>query len=168
MPSILFVCTANQFRSPIAAACLLDLIQKGNLAGEWKVESAGTWTSAGLPAAATALQAAERLGFRGLQGHLSRQVSQKLLDEFDLILVMEGGHLEGISSEFPSVMGRITLLSQVADGVAFNVPDPFGPGGNAELVVSQLQALIQKGFQRILELAQAQHDRKHPMGAGKD
>jgi len=168
MPSVLFVCTANQFRSPIAAACLLDAIHRRRPPGDWKVESAGTWATPGLPAAAAALQAAKPLELQGLESHVSRSVSQELLDDFDLILVMERGHLEGISSEFRSAAGRVMLLSEAADDAAFNIPDPFGPGGNAEQVVFKLQALIQRGFQRILERAQAQHDSRHPIREGRD
>jgi protein-tyrosine-phosphatase len=160
MPSILFVCTANQFRSPFAAACLRDLVQEGGVPGDWRVESAGTWATPGLPAAATALRAAQQRGLSGLETHVSRPVNAQLLDDFDLILVMELGHLEGISSEFPNVVGRVMLLSEVTDRATFNIPDPFQPGGDPEAVVSQLQTLIQRGFWRILELAETQHDRR--------
>ena len=168
MPSVLFVCTANQFRSPIAAACLLDAIHRRRPPGDWKVESAGTWATPGLPAAATALQAAKPLELQGLESHVSRSVSQELLDDFDLVLVMERGHLEGISSEFPSAAGRVMLLSEVVDGAAVNIPDPFGPGGNAELVVSQLHDLIHEGFWRILQRAQAERDGRRRPGEGED
>src|SRR5271157_1892556 len=109
MPSVLFVCTANQFRSPIAAACLINFIRQEDTPKKWRVESAGTWTKPGLPVSPLALQIAQQLGLRGLESHITHQVSQELLDEFDLILVMESGHLEAIASEFHNVFGRLMM-----------------------------------------------------------
>src|SRR6266511_4333719 len=104
MPSILFVCSANQFRSPIAAACLIKNIKQVNRERKWIVESAGTWTSTGLLMPDFALQVGNQLGLDGLSNHQTRQVDQKLLNEFDLIIVMEIGHKEAISHEFPWVV----------------------------------------------------------------
>ena len=53
IPAILFVCTANQVRSPIAAA-IFNQIQPVR----FKAESAGTWTKSGLELAPFALRAA--------------------------------------------------------------------------------------------------------------
>src|SRR3990172_3765794 len=111
MPSILFVCTANQFRSPIAAACFSKLITRENIRKRWRVESAGTWAGNGINAPAIALQVAGSLGLAGLEGHLSRRVDQELLAQFDLVIVMERGHKEALCIEFPSVCRRVYLLS---------------------------------------------------------
>ncbi len=130
------------------------------------MESAGTWAQAGLPAAPSALQAAQRLGIHGLETHVTREVSQGLFDNFDLILVMEQGHREAISGEFPNVADRLMLLSEAVDGVAVGIPDPFELGGNPEQVAAELQALIYKGRQRILELAHARQGGRHSVGEG--
>jgi protein-tyrosine phosphatase len=89
MPSVLFVCTANQFRSPIAAACLREQLARENLENEWRVESAGTWGVSGLARPPWRQPMAPG-------GHRSRQM---LLEGFDLVL----GHKEAICAEFPSV-----------------------------------------------------------------
>ncbi|MCJ7585645.1 MAG: hypothetical protein MUO30_12870 [Anaerolineales bacterium] len=157
MPSILFVCTANQFRSPIAAACLIDFIHPENPLEKWRVESAGTWTKPGLPTSPLALKIAHRLGLRGLEGHITRQVTQELLDQFDLILVMETGHLEAIASEFPNVVGRMMLLSEIVDGAPYSILDPADQGSDPDDVASELQMLIQKGGSKILDLAKTFH-----------
>ena len=73
MPLILFVCTANRFRSPIAAACTEQKLQKADLANKWTVISAGTWTTEGIPAHPRAVMAAAALGL-DLTAHRTREV----------------------------------------------------------------------------------------------
>jgi protein-tyrosine phosphatase len=166
MPFILFVCTANQFRSPIAAACLINFIRRENSPEKWKVESAGTWTKPGLPAAPLALQIAQRLGLHGLESHITRQVSQELLDQVDLILVMETGHLEAIASEFPNVYGRLMLLSEIVDGIPYDILDPADRGNDPNEVVSELQMLIQRGGNKILDWAHSFHRARQVLDQG--
>lgn len=155
MPSILFVCSANQFRSPIAAACLLKNIEQENADRKWIVESAGTWTRAGLPAPHITLQIANQLGLDGLDRHLTRQVDQKLLNEFDLIIVMEMGHKEAIYSEIPSVGGRLYLLSEIVEDISYDIPDPSDSSIDPNDIGREICMLITRGKGKILELAES-------------
>jgi protein-tyrosine phosphatase len=157
MPSILFVCTANQFRSPIAAACLRQAFKQKYPGDDWLVESAGTWAIAGLPAPVFALQASRQLGLTGLDRHVTRQVEKELLGHFDLIIVMETGHKEAITIEFPTMRGRVYLLSEIVDGIPYNIADPTDPDADPNQVATELQALIRKGTDQILQLAQSLH-----------
>ena len=154
MPSILFVCTANQFRSPLAAACLLKTMEHEDTGRAWIVESAGTWAKAGLPAPDIALQVASQLGLEGLEGHRTRQVDHDLLDQFDLILVMESGHKEALCSEFPSVGRRVHLLPEIADGIPYDIPDPADARIEPNEVGRELNMLIARGKEKILQLAE--------------
>lgn len=155
MPSVLFVCTANQFRSPIAAACLLKTIEHENPGSKWIVESAGTWARAGLPAPDFALQAADQFGLGGLDRHSTRQIDQKLLTQFDLIIVMESGQKEAICNEFSSVADRVYLLSDIVDGVSYDIPDPSDPRIDPNEVGRELHMLIARGKEKILQLAES-------------
>src|SRR5438105_3004745 len=105
MPSILFVCTANQIRSPIAAALFKDMLINSGQAEGWRVESAGTWAQDGLPASGAAQRVMRELNI-DLSQHRSRCVTRDLLAGFDLILVMEHGHKEALCVEFPAVADR--------------------------------------------------------------
>ena len=166
MPSVLFVCTANQFRSPIAAACLISFIHQEDKPEKWRAESAGTWTKPGLPISPLALQIARPLGLRGLESHITRQVSQEILDQFDLILVMESGHLEAIASEFHNVFGRLMMLSEVVDGRPYSILDPADQGNDPYEVASELQMLMQRGGNKILKLAGSLHDARQVLDEG--
>lgn len=153
MPSILFVCTANQFRSPLAAACLLKAIEEERATEPWVVESAGTWTKDGMPAAAITLQVARQIGVHGLHGHRTRRITRALLDRYDLILVMERGHKESISAEFPSVRERVHWLSEIVDGIPYDIPDAGERAVRAEDIGCELYGLINRGKQKILQRA---------------
>jgi protein-tyrosine phosphatase len=155
MPSILFICTANQFRSPLAAACLLDAFQVARPAGVWIVESAGTWTKAGMPAPEISRQIASELGLSGLEDHRTRQVDQELLSQFDLSIVMEAGHKEALRIEFPSIKKRIYMLSEVVEDARFDIPDPAASDVDPNEVAIELKMLIGKGVNNIIHLAES-------------
>ena len=155
MPSILFICTANQFRSPIAAACLRKHIEQQNTDAKWIIESAGTWTRDGMPAPKIALQVASQLGVERLDRHLTRQIDQHLLNRFDLIVVMETGHKEALCTEFPTVCTRLYLLAAIVDGLSYDIPDPADAGINPNEIGRDLDLLITKGKGKILQLAES-------------
>ncbi len=157
MPTILFVCTANQFRSPLAAACLLKNIEQQKTESNWIVASAGTWAAAGLPAPDFTLRVAKQLELTGLDKHLTRQIDRELLNEFDLIIVMEVGHKEALCTEFPSVCNRLHLLSEIVDGFAYDIPDPATSDINPQDIGRELNMLITKGKEKILRLAATLH-----------
>ncbi len=157
MPSILFICTANQFRSPLAAACLLKTIEQQRTENNWIIESAGTWAATGLPAPDFTLQVAVQLELEGLDKHLTRQIDQSLLHEFDLIIVMGIGHKEAICTEFPSVCNQVHLLSEIVDGLAYDIPDPATSDINPQDIGRELNMLITKGKEKILSLAVKLH-----------
>jgi protein-tyrosine phosphatase len=153
MPSILFVCTANQFRSPLAAASLINyLAQKKSLA-DWIVESAGTWALENRPVLDITRLNAERLGLGNLADHRSRQVNAELLSQFDLILVMEIGQKEALNTEFRSGRSRTFMLSEVLEGIQVDIPDPIVLGTSADAVANELYRMIQDGADQILDLA---------------
>ena len=151
MPSILFVCTANLFRSPIAALSFRRAIERNQPAGEWVVESAGTWTKDGLSPQSFTVKIANRLGLQGLEHHLTRQVNIEMMEQFDLIIVMETGHKEALCSEFRSLQKRVFLLSEMADGIPYNIADPTNPDINPNDVANEIDRLINKGFNKIIQ-----------------
>jgi protein-tyrosine-phosphatase len=81
-------------------------------------------------------------------------VEASLLSNSDLILVMEGGQKEAILSEFSNVGRRVFLLSEVAEGVAYDIPDPLASEEDlSEEIAKEVCALVGKGFRKICELA---------------
>lgn len=151
MPSVLFVCTANRFRSPLASAFFRSAL--GDAAGtDWTVDSAGTWTSTGMRVLPEVALTARKYGL-DLTRHRSRPVTEALLSTHDLILVMEAGHREALEHEFPSSSGRIHLLSQVVEERTYDIPDSFDSLESVMEIGGDLYELIRNGFEKICNLA---------------
>lgn len=160
MPSILFVCTANRFRSPIAALYFAKaLVQQGDDV-DIQVSSAGTWTFDGQLAMAKAIQLAQDYGL-DLSYHKSRIVSEEILSQSDLIMVMESGHKEALTHEFPGTADRVYLLAEVVEGLDVEIPDPYGEAqADPEEVVKEIIGLIDDGYEQLLSLAKKMENKR--------
>lgn len=155
MPTIVFVCTANRYRSPIAEACFQGELSLRHQADKWQVLSAGTWAIDGMPAAPQAIHLASHMGL-DISGHRSRVITPELMQAAELILVMEQGHKEALQIEFPGSAHKVHLLSEAATGSSYDIPDPAGAGSD-DGVSQEISELIRTGFDRICVLASMQH-----------
>lgn len=152
MPEILFVCTANICRSPMAVGLFKAKLAERGMAEGWEVSSAGTWGANGLPAAQ---EAVEVMAVRGIDigSHRSRVVSSDMVKSADLILTMEKGHKEALQVEFPEKKGQIFLLTEMV-GQSQDFADPIGKPLEAfEQAADDLERILEKGFVEILNRA---------------
>ncbi|HEY9151398.1 MAG TPA: hypothetical protein VIN60_00825 [Anaerolineales bacterium] len=152
MPSILFVCHANQFRSPIAAACFEQMLIKNGRRNDWKVDSAGTWTISGMRVPVEVVRVASTVGV-DISLHITQAVQSPQMDQYDLILAMESGQKEALLVEFPHLLNRVQLLSEVVDGIPYDISDLQMPDRSAEDIARELCDLINRGFAKICERA---------------
>jgi protein-tyrosine-phosphatase len=152
LPAVLFVCSANQCRSPMAGALFREHLAQMGLADGWRVESAGVWAMDG--ASATVL-ARDVMSERGLDIglHKSQGVHADLLREFDLVLVMEDRHQKSLERNYPEEADKVFLLTAMVDGEG-DVEDPVrGTKEMYRATVEELVNLLVQGFERIVELA---------------
>jgi len=147
MTSILFVCKANRYRSPIAAACFTDELIKHQQEQGWYISSAGTWTMDGVPPVPDAILEAKQLGL-DIQSHRSRVVTADMLQEADLTLVMEQGQKEALQIEFPAYRQKVALLTEAVEEKPYDIADPMDDPQNLK-VGPEIQRLIQEGFEKI-------------------
>lgn len=149
--SILFVCTANQCRSPMAEAIMKDYVKSMDLPTNWIVQSAGTWAENGHPATPSGVKAMAQRGF-DTSLHQSQAITKDLINQFDLILTMESGHREAIQIEFPEFSKKVFMLSEMS-GDEINIEDPIG--GTFEDYINtanEIEEWISRGFPKILQI----------------
>jgi protein-tyrosine phosphatase len=124
---VLFVCTANRCRSPMA-----EVIARAALAragADVEVGSAGTFADPGLPATDDAEYTVRKLGL-DLRDHASRQVTDDLVDTADLIVCMERNHLMDVCRDRPDAFARTFTLKDLARRAAATHRHPAEPLGH--------------------------------------
>lgn len=126
---IVFVCTGNTCRSPMAEAILKDMLHKREI-NNVIVSSAGIFALEGDMVSAEALEVLKREGI-DLSSHKARQVSKDILMKSDLILTMTKNHKEMLLNYFPDSKEKIYTLKEYAYGVEDDIIDPFGRGLSA-------------------------------------
>jgi protein-tyrosine phosphatase len=116
-PRILFVCTGNICRSPMAEGVLRAW------APDWNVDSAATsdWHT-GDPPDGRAIRIAAERGY-DISQQRARQITNSDFQSFDLILGMDKGHLQKLGGEKRSNL-RL-LLSSAPETTEAEVPDPY-------------------------------------------
>jgi len=125
--SVLFVCTGNICRSPIAEGLFRRLL--GNRK-EIEVASAGVHAVHGQPPSLYAVQVCEEEGV-DISGLRSQPLTAALIDRATHIFAMTGAHLETIQMLFPQGAEKSFLLREFEEPgttVWRDVPDPIGLG----------------------------------------
>ncbi|PKO22128.1 MAG: low molecular weight protein arginine phosphatase [Chloroflexi bacterium HGW-Chloroflexi-1] len=150
MKTILVVCTANICRSPMATALLRQRIASMGLSDRIRVASAGVRASAGLEASDNAIAVLSEKGI-ALDDHRSHPVTDALLTEADMVLVMEENHRRSLFYLAPQHLGKVFLLTEMA-GQHDDVDDPYGGAiEDYARTAALLEALIDAGMPRILK-----------------
>jgi protein-tyrosine phosphatase len=132
---VLFVCTGNICRSPTAEGVLKEMARQHGV--DLHVESRGTHDyHVGEPPDDRAQDHAKRRGY-DLSALRAKHVTKRDLEEFDLVLAMDRGHLRILQRLCPPQhAGKMRLFLREAD-----VPDPYYGGP--------------EGFEQVLDLVEA-------------
>lgn len=152
MLNILFVCTGNTCRSPMAACLLNARIAAAQLGHCIQVGSAGIATADGLPASAGA-NAAMAARQQSLAAHRSRQLTRDMAASADLVLTMTESHRQAIVTACPELAAKVHVLPQWV-GQAGGVADPYGGDTAIYLAcAAQLDKLVAAAWEKIRILA---------------
>jgi protein-tyrosine-phosphatase len=125
---VLFVCTGNTCRSPMAETIFRKLVAEKLACRDWELRerridvfSAGLAAGENEPAAREAVQIMQEFGL-DLSPHLSQRVNDHMLDSSTLVLALTERHRRALTESRPDLADRIKLLGRNGDDIA----DPIG------------------------------------------
>jgi protein-tyrosine phosphatase len=123
MREVLFVCTANICRSPMAEAIFNTLAGDAGL--DWRAQSAGILAVEGYPMAP---EAAEVLAEAGIpvEQHYSRVLTESMLYRANLVLAMTPAHVEEMNSAFGDLPDCVHVLTEYVGSGREGISDPYG------------------------------------------
>ncbi|MFA9423795.1 MAG: low molecular weight protein arginine phosphatase [Sedimentibacter sp.] len=130
--NILFVCTGNTCRSPMAEGIFKYLIKNEHI-DNVNISSAGISAYEGQKANEKAIEVLNSLGI-DITNHKSRQLNNSIIDNSDLILTMTNSHKMSILKYAPKVSEKVftlkefvnTFNEEIIDFRNFDIDDPFG------------------------------------------
>jgi len=138
---IMFVCTGNTCRSPMAEAALKVLLEKER-PGKYEVISSGTSAANGFPATMYGIEAA-KIWDADLSQHKSQPLNPQLIEDADLIFAMTPSHYKEIIRMRKDAAGKTYLFK--------NFPDPSPKGDGLADPIGQELAVYNETFLEIGE-----------------
>lgn len=148
MKNILFVCTGNTCRSPMAEAIFNKMAE--NAGQEFSVRSAGLYVLPEEPASKNAVLAAKELGLT-LEKHRAQPLTKQLVQDAELVLCMTKSQVEQLVRVCPEAADKVFALKAYARQGA-DIADPYG-GSQEEYraCAEELELCCALALQRILE-----------------
>jgi protein-tyrosine phosphatase len=142
MVRVLFVCTGNICRSPMAEGVFRQFAAASGHGAAIEADSVGLggW-HVGDPPDARAIEAAARRGV-DLSGLRARQLIRADFEEFDLLLAMDRGHYRDMAGKAtPQHAAKVRMFMEAARGDgAPSVPDPYyGARAGFEQVLDMIE-----------------------------
>ena len=125
MKRLVFICSGNTCRSPMAKGLFIKHLKERNSKLKDKIEviTAGTHPNSGEMASPGARAAMEEIGV-DISDHKAQPVTERLLSEADWIMTMTGGHRDYLKQVFGENDRIFTLYGFL--GQEKDVPDPYG------------------------------------------
>jgi RpiB/LacA/LacB family sugar-phosphate isomerase len=155
MRNVLFVCTGNVCRSPMAQGLFADLIRGRR---DIEVTSAGIGAIGGQPPSPYAVEVMAEIGI-DIRHIRSKPLMVDLVRKADFIFVMTYGHLDSMLLLFPSAAEKTFLLREFETDLPVMEREVSDPIGQARDVYSDCRDQIREALPRLLDLVlRSTHD----------
>jgi protein-tyrosine phosphatase len=145
---VVFICSGNICRSPMAEAVFAHLVQQAGLADRFEISSAGTgdWHLGESPHPGT-LDALRRHHVPAITGKRAQAIDRETLESADYVIALDAGHVRELRYYSDSVDGKLSRLLDYAPDVATrDVLDPYYNGRYEEVY-----QLVRVGVKGLLE-----------------
>src|SRR5437867_3438452 len=162
MKTVLFVCTGNVCRSPMAEGIFRQAVQGR---GNYRVISAGLGAMHGQPPSTFAVQAVKELGI-DISSLRSRMLTAELVQQADYIFGMTHSHVDTVMVLYPQAAEKTFLLREFDDTLDTFEKDISDPIGGSYEVYLNCRDQIEQGIVSLLRFIE-QNDVAHGGTGGK-
>ncbi len=146
MKKIIFVCTGNTCRSPMAETVAKKIFKNIDV----DISSRGLSCAFPLKASFNAICAAKKYNL-DLSKHISHQLTQQDIKDTDLILTMTKEHTSIIKNAFPEYKDKVYTLYEYAENSDKDIKDPYGCDLDEYIkCIDEISVLINKIYERGL------------------
>ncbi len=151
--TILFVCSGNACRSPMAEGLLKKKLYQ-QFKTKLKVHSAGTLGISGSPATPNAITVAKEKGV-DISQHISKGINKEIMTEADIIFVMADHHKKTLDEDYSKNTQKIFLLTNFGldkkEQKNVSIKDPIGENLT---FYRQVSNHIERELERVVPLLQ--------------
>ncbi|MBK27494.1 MAG: ribose 5-phosphate isomerase B [Verrucomicrobiales bacterium] len=144
--TVLFICTGNICRSPMAEGLFQDLIKKNNV--KFIVKSAGVGAQAGLPPSENSVLAMNDIGI-DITEQRSQMISAELAKEANLIIGMTQGHVDMVNLMFPESTEKTFMLREFDHSIPIYEKEVSDPIGGSYEIYCQCRDQINEGINSL-------------------